>query len=286
RPLAPVSEPRTRQVCIATRSASRCETTIGPDPVSSLKRNGPCPPIRTSSRGTPSSSTIGTMTRSAASASCVLPASSVTQPADDASSNSPAKARAAGRARAAFRPPPADPRSPAGSIGSCPRSFNARSFLAVLAQEAVADRHPPAAPAPLGDAQSRRVLETLELAVLHARVELLHARRRHPGLARGRLDRHLALDEAAQDRIELGVRRQAVGVELAFAQLGRRRLLDRTGGDPFAVAVDPARERVDLGLPQVGDRGERAARVAVQRVVADGALALVAGREQHVAELV
>ena len=52
------------------------------------------------------------------------------------------------------------------------------------------------------------------------------------------------------------------------------------------VVVDPAGEGVDLRLEDVGDDGEAAAHVAVERAIADGDLALVAGGEQQRAEFV
>jgi hypothetical protein len=56
--------------------------------------------------------------------------------------------------------------------------------------------------------------------------------------------------------------------------------------DDFAVAVDPAGEGVDLGFEDVADDGETAAHVAVERAVADGHFALVAGGEEERAEFV
>src|SRR5438552_933620 len=58
---------------------------------------------------------------------------------------------------------------------------------------------------------------------------------------------------------------------------------DRRG---VALPVAPPRELVDERLRYVLDRGEAAGHVAVQRGVADGELALVAGREHERAELV
>ena len=52
------------------------------------------------------------------------------------------------------------------------------------------------------------------------------------------------------------------------------------------LAVDPARELVDDRLRHVADDREAAAHVAVDRAVADGQFALVAGGEKQVAELI
>ena len=77
------------------------------------------------------------------------------------------------------------------------------------------------------------------------------------------------------------------------AQFGRGRAVDHAFRDHHPAirriapeGVAPARERVHLGLVQVLDRRIAAAHVAVDRRVADGVFALVAGGEQQAAELV
>jgi hypothetical protein len=81
------------------------------------------------------------------------------------------------------------------------------------------------------------------------------------------------LDVALEDGVEHVVGRQAVLVGLVGAQLGARGLsigLGNRGMISARRAVDPAGERVDLRLEDVGDHGEAAAHVAVERAVADG----------------
>ena len=75
-------------------------------------------------------------------------------------------------------------------------------------------------------------------------------------------------------------------IDLARAELGGGRLVDRVGRDDFAVPVDPARERVNLHLEDIADDRETATHIAVKRTIADGHLALVAGGQKQGAEFI
>ena len=96
----------------------------------------------------------------------------------------------------------------------------------------------------------------------------------------------VVLHVAAQDRVERVVGRQRIRVELVRAKLGGGRAIDDRLGDRPAVAVAPARERVDERLLDVLDHSEAAGKVAIERGVADRHLRLVAGRQHEPAELV
>src|SRR5207248_4678404 len=143
---------------------------------------------------------------------------------------------------------------------------------------AVGDRHPlvPAEGA-RRDLDSRRSLPALVLAAVD---ELDHACDRLWVVTRGDqlLGAEVLLDVAHEDRVELFVRREAVGVLLSRLQLGRRRLGDHALRDHLAERVAVAAELVNGGLGDVLEHGETARSVAVQRAVARRDLGLVAGR--------
>ena len=104
-----------------------------------------------------------------------------------------------------------------------------------------------------------------------------------------RRDRRVVLDVALEDRVEYVVGRQALVVALVGSQLGRRRLFEHVGGNDVATGafVAPTGEREHERLGNVADHREPTGRVAVQRGVADGDLALVAaGQHRRPPELV
>ena len=109
------------------------------------------------------------------------------------------------------------------------------------------------------------------------------------------IDRHLVLDEAFEDVVEDRIGRQRILVGLVGPQFRRWCLVDDVLRDDHAgrpqragrrVRIAPARQRIDLHLVEVLDRVEPAIHVAVERRIADAHLALVAGRDDHRAELV
>src|SRR6266852_7753220 len=100
------------------------------------------------------------------------------------------------------------------------------------------------------------------------------------------LRREVLLHITAQDRVELFVRREAVGVLLAGLQLGRRRLGQDAFGDGGPQRVAIAAELVDGRLGDVFQHRIAAGDVAVQRAVPGRELGLVAGAQNDVAELV
>ena len=116
----------------------------------------------------------------------------------------------------------------------------------------------------------------------------------HPGhqlLVEARFDQlaggQVALHVGLEDRVEHLVGRQALVVALVGAQLGRRRLgQHRLGDDRRRRELRHAAQPVDQGLGHVLDHREAAGRVAVEGRVAHRRLALVAGGEDHPAELV
>ena len=119
------------------------------------------------------------------------------------------------------------------------------------------------------------------------RMTLLH----HLGVEAGGDDlvgAQFFLDVPVEDRLQHVVGRQRVLVGLVGAQLGRRRLGDGVAGmiSRPALLVDVLGQLVDRGLGHVADDRQPAAHVAVERAVADGQLALVAGGQQQAAELV
>ena len=96
------------------------------------------------------------------------------------------------------------------------------------------------------------------------------------------------LDVLLQHLVELRIRRQRVFVELVVAQLGARRAVDDRLRDQLAPdsLVQVAREPKDVRLVDVLQQREAAGHVAVERRVSHRELRLVAGRDEHPAELV
>ena len=132
------------------------------------------------------------------------------------------------------------------------------------------------------DPRARRVLAALVLRDVDEAGDPGHQRRVEAGgdeLAAG----HVPLDVGLDERVEHLVGRQRLVVALVGPQLGRRRLREhRLGHDLAAGAlVHVAAQVVDEELRDVGDDGEAAGGVAVERRVADGELGLVAGREHE-----
>src|SRR5687767_7534811 len=158
----------------------------------------------------------------------------------------------------------------------------------LLVAEAVDDGEAPVpAKRARRDLHADRALAALVLgAVDHAEDPADGVRSKAPG--DDVLGAHALLDVGFEDRVELRIWRQRVLVLLIGAQLGRRRALEHgLRDDALARAgVDVARELIDEGLRHVLDHGEAAGHVAVERRVADGDLALVAGGENEPAELV
>src|SRR2546423_14064736 len=86
--------------------------------------------------------------------------------------------------------------------------------------------------------------------------------------------RPVTFNVTLQDGVEHVVGRKRVGVDLAWRQLGRRRLLQHVLRDPDPVAVAPPGQAEDQGLLNVLQGGEAAGHVAVEGRVAGGHLAL------------
>ena len=110
-------------------------------------------------------------------------------------------------------------------------------------------------------------------------------------------NRQLLLDQAVEDRVEHFIRRQAIVVALVGAQFGAGRLADhplrhhRAGGTKaFAqrrnMFVAPTAQVEHRRLIGVLQHRIAARHIAIDGGIADRHLALVAGGQQHVAELV
>jgi len=100
--------------------------------------------------------------------------------------------------------------------------------------------------------------------------------------------RHVVFDVHLENRVEHLVGRQRLVVTLVGAQFGRRRLVDDLVGDHFSAGttIDVVAQFVHRQLEHVLDDGIAAHRIAVQREVANGHLALVSGGENHPTVLV
>src|SRR5207302_9628208 len=95
------------------------------------------------------------------------------------------------------------------------------------------------------------------------------------------ISREVLFVEQLQDRVEYLVRQLRVGVLLTWPMLRGRRALDHPLRNHAAEGVPVAREAVHQELAAVLDGREAAGHVAVERRIAHGHLALVAGGEEH-----
>src|SRR3954453_6133081 len=172
---------------------------------------------------------------------------------------------------------------------SAVRRLRAASMVAWIVgafAPAARDRQPAvAAERAQGDLGAGRVLPTLVLGGIDEADDALDhlavvARGEQCGAA------HVALDVVVEDRVELGVVRQRVRVELSGAQLGRRRLGDGAfrNGRRFTARGELVAPSCELPYQRLGhilQRREPARAVAVQRRKTGGQLALVAGRQHE-----
>src|SRR5579859_6543179 len=93
-------------------------------------------------------------------------------------------------------------------------------------------------------------------------------------------------DIGLQNAVQHFVRRQRVRVLLIWTQLGAGGFLDSRAGNQFPLAIYVFGELVDHELGNIGNDGEAAGHVAVQRAVAHGDFGFVAGAEDHGTEFV
>ena len=96
----------------------------------------------------------------------------------------------------------------------------------------------------------------------------------------------VVFDVADQDRVELLVRWEAVGVLLVWLELGGRRLGHHTVRDRRPERVAIAAQVIDRRLGDVLEHRVASRDVSIQGAVAGRQLGLVAGAENDVAELV
>ena len=99
-------------------------------------------------------------------------------------------------------------------------------------------------------------------------------------------DAHIFFDIGFENRVEHIIRRERVAVFLVGPQFGGRRALNGGRRNDDALLVAPAAEIEYQRFRNVFDDGEAAGHIAVERAVAGGELALVAGGEHQPAELV
>jgi hypothetical protein len=75
-------------------------------------------------------------------------------------------------------------------------------------------------------------------------------------------------------------------VGLVWFQLRARRLGNRILGDDLSLSINPSRQAVNHGLWDIADDRQSAAHISVDRAIADGQFAFVAGSQEQVAEFV
>src|SRR5437588_803296 len=152
---------------------------------------------------------------------------------------------------------------------------------------AVRERHPAiAAEGSRSDLDAGRRLAPLVLGAVDEVDDARHRMRVVPG-------RHqlfiaaVVLDVAAEDGIQLLVRRQRIAVLLLLAQLSRGGLGQHALRDHLRrQRISVPAELIDLGLGDVLQHRETARHVAVQRAVPRGQLGLVSSAEHQPAEFV